>query len=89
MKFGIINSICRVVSVFLISLAGSHLAQKKQGGVDGAVWADHLVWGENELWYWAVDIRADPHNPPAGFVLMRNRTPMTPMRETDIMDTKS
>lgn len=66
MKFGIIRSIYRMASALVICLADPPLARKKQTGVDGEVWADRSVWGEDELWYRAVDIRAESQNPPTG-----------------------
>ncbi|KAH6855124.1 RNA dependent RNA polymerase-domain-containing protein [Chaetomium sp. MPI-CAGE-AT-0009] len=65
-KFAIIRSIHRITSALVICLEDPSLARKKQVNVDGAVWEDRLVWGEDELWYRAVDIRADSQNPPTG-----------------------
>jgi RNA-dependent RNA polymerase len=66
MKFGIIKSLHRMASALVICLADPPLARKKQTGGDGEIWADRLVWGEDELWYRAVDIRSDSQNPPNG-----------------------
>ncbi|KAH6628555.1 RNA dependent RNA polymerase-domain-containing protein [Chaetomium tenue] len=64
MKFGIIRSIYRMASVLVIHLADPPLARKKQTGVDGAGWTNRLTWGEDELWYRAVDVGTNSQNPP-------------------------
>jgi RNA-dependent RNA polymerase len=68
MKFGIIGSIHRTTideahSALVICLEDPPLVRKKRIEVDGEAWADRLVWGEDELWNRAVEVKADSHDP--------------------------
>ncbi len=63
-KFGIIKSIHRTTteksgSSLIIDVDGPPLFRKKNDRVDGNAWADRLIWGEDELWNRAVDIKPD------------------------------
>jgi RNA-dependent RNA polymerase len=69
-KFGIIKSIHRMAvgerrSAVVILVHDAPLFRKKQNHSDGEAWADRLVWGEDELWNRAVEIRPDSQNPLA------------------------
>ncbi|KAK4149285.1 RNA dependent RNA polymerase-domain-containing protein [Chaetomidium leptoderma] len=70
MKFGIIRNIYRTTigdgqSALVICLEDAPLVRKKQTDVDGDTWADRLVWGEDELWNRAVEIKPGSQNPKA------------------------
>lgn len=61
-KFGIIKGIHRITTEkscfsLIISVDGPPLFRKKHDRVDGDAWAERLIWGENELWNRAVDIK--------------------------------
>jgi RNA-dependent RNA polymerase len=67
-KFSLIKSIHKITvgegrSALVISVEDPPLFRKKQDNVDGGVWADRLVWGEDELWNRAVEIKAGSQNP--------------------------
>ena len=71
-KFGIIKAIHRFSSdqvrpgsVLVIRVQDPPLFRKKEADVDGSVWADRLVWGEDELWNRAVEVKANSQNPKA------------------------
>ncbi|KAL2169945.1 hypothetical protein VTG60DRAFT_5415 [Thermothelomyces hinnuleus] len=68
MKFGIIQGIHRSAtesgcSGLSISLKDPPLARKKQTNMSGTAWTDSLVWGEDELWHRAVEIKPDSQSP--------------------------
>lgn len=67
-KFGNICSIHRMgtgkgVSALVLRIDDAPVVRKKQPEVDWDLWTDRLVWGEDELWHRAVDIRPDSENP--------------------------
>lgn len=67
-KFNIIKRIHRITVgegrfALVISVEDPPLFRKKQENVDGAVWADRLVWGEDELWNRVVEVRAESQTP--------------------------
>ncbi|KAK4102128.1 RdRP-domain-containing protein [Parathielavia hyrcaniae] len=65
-KFGIIRSIYLIgecLSALVICLHDAPLVRKKQMDVDGETWTDRLVWGEDELWNRAVEIKPDSQSP--------------------------
>ncbi len=71
-KFGIIGSIHRVAGVrerpgsaLVIRVEDPPLFRKKEADVDGSVWADRLVWGKDELWNRAVEVKPNSQNPKA------------------------
>ncbi|AEO54847.1 hypothetical protein MYCTH_2297939 [Thermothelomyces thermophilus ATCC 42464] len=70
MKFGIIQGIHRSATgsgcsgLLSIRLKDAPLARKKQTKLSGTAWTDRLVWGEDELWHRAVEIKPDSQSPP-------------------------
>jgi RNA-dependent RNA polymerase len=84
-KFGIIKAIHHVAcdgerpgSALVIHVEDPPLFHKKEDEVDGSVWADRLVWGEDELWNRAVEIKPDSQNPKA--------TPVSLDEEANMID---
>ncbi len=70
-KFGIIKAIHRFSSdqgpgsALVIRVEDPPLFRKKEADVDGSAWADRLVWGEDELWNRAVEVKPSSQNPKA------------------------
>ncbi|AEO65138.1 uncharacterized protein THITE_2048877 [Thermothielavioides terrestris NRRL 8126] len=69
-KFSIIRSIHRITtgkerSALVISVVDPPLVRRKHMDPDGHAWADRLVWGEDELWQRAVEIKLQSQNPRA------------------------
>jgi RNA-dependent RNA polymerase len=69
-KFGIIRNIYRIdtdggASALVIVVDDAPLIRKKNEDVNGESWVDRRVWGEDELWHRAVEVRAESENPRA------------------------
>ena len=71
-KFGIIKAIHRFSSdqggpgsALVIRVQDPPLFRKKEADVEGSAWADRLVWGEDELWNRAVEVKPSSQNPKA------------------------
>lgn len=68
MKFGIIQGIHKTTtrsgcSGLFIGLKGPPSLRKKQTNSSGTAWTDRLVWGEDELWHRAVEVKSGSQTP--------------------------